>query len=241
MRDIGEFKEFDFEGEENLRSIAAADKFNHWMYSQIQPHCKGKILEIGSGIGNISCFFVDNKHDIDLSDIRDQYRSYLSKRFFSQQCFDIDIVGENFNTIHAKKFGTYDAIFALNVVEHIKDDQMALLNMVKLLKPGGNIVILVPAYQHLYNGFDRALEHFRRYTKSTLLTIFPANVQLVKAWYFNFAGIFGWFLVGTLLRKKVIPESNMRVYNVLTPLFKLVDKVVFNSMGLSVIAVYQKK
>ncbi|PHX91755.1 MAG: methyltransferase type 12 [Flavobacteriales bacterium] len=241
MKDIGEFKEFDLEGEENLRAIAAADQFNHWMYSQIQPYCKGKILEIGSGIGNISRFFVENKQDIDLSDIRNQYRSYLRKKFSSRQCIDIDIVGENFDIVHAEKIGTYDAIFALNVVEHIKDDRMALLNMVKLLKPGGNIVILVPAYQYLYNGFDRALEHFRRYTKYTLMAIFPNNAQLVKTWHFNFAGIFGWFLVGTIFRKKVIPESNMRVYNVLTPLFKLADKVVCNSMGLSVIAVYQKK
>lgn len=235
------FKEFDFEGEENLRAIAEADKFNEWMYHQVQPHCEGRILEIGSGIGNISYFFDRDGKDIDLSDIREQYRSYLRKTFEKRAVLDLDIVTDSFDTKHADKLGTYDAIFALNVVEHIKEDQLAIQNMVKLLKPGGKIVILVPAYQWLYNGFDVALEHYKRYTKRRLLNIFPTQgVRFVKSWYFNFAGIFGWYLVGSVLKKKLIPESNMKLYNVLTPIFKIADKVVMNQMGLSVIAVYQK-
>jgi 2-polyprenyl-3-methyl-5-hydroxy-6-metoxy-1,4-benzoquinol methylase len=235
------FKEFDFEGEENLRAIAEADKFNEWMYQQVVPHCMGKILEIGSGIGNISYFFDRDEMDIDLSDIREQYRSYLKKSFEKRAVLDMDIVADGFIDLHGDKLGTYDAVFALNVVEHIKDDKLAIENMIKLLKPGGKIIILVPAYQWLYNGFDVALEHFKRYTKSRLLGIFPTRgVKLIRSWYFNFAGIFGWFLVGSVMKKKLIPESNMKLYNVLTPIFKIADKVVLNKMGLSVIAVYQK-
>ena len=235
------FKEFDFEGEENLRAIAEADKFNEWMYLQVVPHCEGKILEIGSGIGNISYFFDRDSKDIDLSDIREQYRSYLKKTFEKRAVLDMDIVADGFVEMHGDKLGTYDAVFALNVVEHIKDDKLAIENMIKLLKPGGKIIILVPAYQWLYNGFDVALEHFKRYTKSRLLGIFPTRgVKLIRSWYFNFAGIFGWFLVGSVMKKKLIPESNMKLYNVLTPIFKIADKVVLNKMGLSVIAVYQK-
>jgi 2-polyprenyl-3-methyl-5-hydroxy-6-metoxy-1,4-benzoquinol methylase len=235
------FKEFDFEGEENLRAIAEADKFNEWMYQQVVPHCTGKILEIGSGIGNISYFFDRDEMDIDLSDIREQYRSYLKKSFEKRAVLDMDIVADGFIDLHGDKLGTYDAVFALNVVEHIKDDKLAIENMIKLLKPGGKIIILVPAYQWLYNGFDVALEHFKRYTKSRLLGIFPTRcAKLIRSWYFNFAGIFGWFLVGSVMKKKLIPESNMKLYNVLTPIFKIADKVVLNKMGLSVIAVYQK-
>ena len=235
------FKEFDFEGEENLRAIAEADKFNEWMYQQVVPHCTGKILEIGSGIGNISYFFDRDEMDIDLSDIREQYRSYLKKSFEKRAVLDMDIVADGFIDLHGDKLGTYDAVFALNVVEHIKDDKLAIENMIKLLKPGGKIIILVPAYQWLYNGFDVALEHFKRYTKSRLLGIFPTTgAKLIRSWYFNFAGIFGWFLVGSVMKKKLIPESNMKLYNVLTPIFKIADKVVLNKMGLSVIAVYQK-
>ena len=138
------FKEFDFEGEENLRAIAEADKFNEWMYQQVVPHCTGKILEIGSGIGNISYFFDRDGMDIDLSDIREQYRSYLKKSFEKRAVLDMDIVADGFIDMHGDKLGTYDAVFALNVVEHIKDDKLAIENMIKLLKPGVRLLFWFP-------------------------------------------------------------------------------------------------
>lgn len=43
-----------------LKSISGADKFNRWMYETIKPFCKGRILEIGGGIGNISQYFLND-------------------------------------------------------------------------------------------------------------------------------------------------------------------------------------
>ena len=57
MQDF-QFKEIDKEGWETLLAISKADRFNRWMYDIIQPFIKGNILEIGSGIGNISQYFL---------------------------------------------------------------------------------------------------------------------------------------------------------------------------------------
>ena len=59
-----EFKEIDRSGHVNLDVINKAEKFNHWMYSAIKPYCKGRILEIGSGIGNISTCFLNDGQSI---------------------------------------------------------------------------------------------------------------------------------------------------------------------------------
>ena len=59
-----EIKKIDLEGLVILNVIEKADHFNHWMYKTISPNCNGKILEIGSGIGNISKFFIDDKKEI---------------------------------------------------------------------------------------------------------------------------------------------------------------------------------
>jgi hypothetical protein len=48
-------------------------------------------------------------------------------------------------------------------------------------------------------------------------------------------------LVGTILKRKIIPESNMRLYNKLVPLFKFIDKIIMNKIGLSCIIVYTKE
>lgn len=234
------FKEFDFEGEETLKSMSHAVKLNNWMYSQIKPFINGKVLEIGSGIGNISQVFIKEGNDIDLSDIRDQYINFLNDKFPNNKVLKIDLVHSDFDKVYGHLFGTYDLVFALNVIEHIENDKLAIKNICKLLKTNGIIYVLVPAYQSLYNNFDKSLLHFRRYTKKSLKKIFQSNLKFIKSWYFNFAGIFGWYLVGNILKKEIIPESNMKLYNFLTPIFKIIDIITLRSIGLSVVVVFKK-
>jgi len=238
------FKEIDQEGSETLSVIANADKLNSWFYQTINPFCSGKILEIGSGIGNISQFFIQNKQDIILSDLRANYLEALTKRFpkFDQNNFCLlDLVDQDFDEKYKNKFNSYDTIFAINVVEHILDDDQAIKNCHKLLKRGGHLIILVPAYQSLYNRFDKELEHYRRYNQKSLNDLFEhANFKIIKEQYFNAVGIMGWYISGRLLKNKLIPEGQMKLYNSLVPIFKIIDKIIFNKFGLSVITVGEK-
>lgn len=239
------FKEVDQEGLEILDVISEAPRFNHWMYNTIKPYCKGQILEVGSGIGNISRCFLEDGANITLSDIRENYCSILSENFKSySNCGGVqllDLVAPDFETRYASQLESYDTVYALNVVEHIKDDALAIQNCRKLLKKDGHLVILVPAYQKLYNGFDVELEHYRRYNRQMLNNLISNNgFSLVHHQYFNFMGIFGWWFSGNVLKKKSIPRGQMRLYNTLVPIFKIIDQCVFKQAGLSVISVGKK-
>jgi ubiquinone/menaquinone biosynthesis C-methylase UbiE len=57
-----------------------------------------------------------------------------------------------------------DAVVLLNVLEHIEDDSAAVRQLYRILKPGGIVVIEVPAGPNLYDVYDKLLMHFRRYT-----------------------------------------------------------------------------
>jgi SAM-dependent methyltransferase len=61
-----------------------------------------------------------------------------------------------------------DVIVMLNVLEHIEDDVLALKKAFGLLRPGGALVIEVPAGPGLYDDYDRELRHFRRYSAGEL-------------------------------------------------------------------------
>lgn len=61
-----------------------------------------------------------------------------------------------------------DAVVTLNVLEHIADDAAALGQIHRILKPGGVVVIEVPAGPRLFDAYDQALLHFRRYRLSEL-------------------------------------------------------------------------
>jgi 2-polyprenyl-3-methyl-5-hydroxy-6-metoxy-1,4-benzoquinol methylase len=232
-------------GERTLQTISGANNFNKWMYETIKPYCKGDILEIGSGVGNISKFFLHDQANITLTDLRQNYCDLLVKEFsgFSNlnQVIKINLTNSNFDQEYGHLLTSFDTIFALNVVEHIEDHKLAIDNCYKLLKPGGVVIILVPAYQFLYNQFDKNLEHFRRYTKKSLESLIAgASFKIVHSQYFNLVAIAGWFINGSLLNKETIPEDQMDLFDKLVPFFKLVDKLVINRAGISTICVGRK-
>lgn len=234
------FKELDVEGMSTLEAIANAPRFNEWMYKVTSSRLTGRVLEIGSGIGNISEQYLNDGRKLMLSDIRENYCQYLERKFEQEPtCAGVrllDLVHPNFDIEYIDLLGSFDGVFALNVVEHIADDVLAITNAKKLLRKGGRLVILVPAYQALFNEFDRALEHYRRYTEGSLKTVFEKNdFQIVHSQYFNFAAIGGWWFSGNVLKKKTIPTGQMKLYNALVPIFKIVDKIVLNKVGISVI------
>jgi 2-polyprenyl-3-methyl-5-hydroxy-6-metoxy-1,4-benzoquinol methylase len=233
-------------GLSTLDNLSAADKLNDWMFESIAPYVKGNILEIGSGIGNISSCFVRHNIPLYVSDYSDHYCKVLKQQFvtelFVRDVFQIDLAISDFESKYAPLIGKFDTVFALNVVEHIGNDNRAIANCKKLLAPGGHLIILVPAFQLLYNGFDKELEHFRRYTRRSLKELFLAqNFEIIKSWYFNLAGILGWFVSGTILRKKTLPAGQLSFYNKLVPVFRIADRLTLNKIGLSVITVGKKR
>lgn len=240
------FEEKDIVGEDTLDVISNADRFNRWMYETIKPYCKGKVLEIGSGIGNISDYFMTDSFPIMLTDIRTGYCDKLASLFRDNSSFlgtkVMDLTDEEFDTKFNDQFNTYDTVFALNVVEHIHDDNLAIRNCRKLLKDNGHLVILVPSYKGLYNKFDKELGHYRRYTKSTLSELFSENnFKILHKQYFNLLGIMGWYVSGHIMQNESIPERQMRVYNWLIPFSKMIDQILFNTFGLSTIVVGRKQ
>ena len=232
----------DVYGFSTLENISGADKFNRWMYETIKPFCKGRTLEIGGGIGNISKCFLNDGTELVVTELQNEYCDMIRERFRSNQnlksVITMDIVDPEFDTKYAALMGSFDTVFALNVIEHISDDRQAIANCEKLLKKGGHLIILVPAFQTIFNHFDKALGHYRRYTSKTLLPVFETNnLSIIHHQYFNLIGIAGWWVSGSLLRKKIISEGQMKLYDFFVPVFRIMDKITNKYLGLSVIMV----
>lgn len=80
----------------------------------------------------------------------------------------------------------YDLVAVLDVVEHIEDDIAALAAMRTLLKPGGKILIAVPAHQWMWSAHDIVNHHHRRYSRKTLAAaIERAGLRPDRLGYFN--------------------------------------------------------
>jgi 2-polyprenyl-3-methyl-5-hydroxy-6-metoxy-1,4-benzoquinol methylase len=119
-------------GFSTLDTIASADKFNRWMYDVIAPYCNGDILEIGGGIGNISMqLLLDNK-SLTVTELHEEYCEIIRKRLTGykglRQVVQMDITDKNFDGKYQEFFNRFDSVFALNVIEHIDERDLALQN-----------------------------------------------------------------------------------------------------------------
>lgn len=80
----------------------------------------------------------------------------------------------------------FDNVILIDVLEHIENDALVLRNSHNILKTGGRIIILVPAYRWLFSRRDIMWKHFRRYEMQDLkLKIIDAGFTLIESRYWN--------------------------------------------------------
>ncbi len=102
----------------------------------------------------------------------------------------------------------FDAVIALNVLEHIEDDEAALAVMGKLLKPGGILVLEVPQGPNLYDYYDSYLRHFRRYSKKDLqMKIDASGLQLYELDFLGFVPYLPFWVVKKFNRTRYGPNE----------------------------------
>jgi len=232
-------------GLDTLEVIAKANRFNKWLFSQFKHLLKGKILEIGSGIGNLSQVVIDSGLRLTVSDYNPGYFQYLKERYKNnpqvENVLQIDLIHPQFKEAYADLKGTFDSIFLLNVIEHIEDDITAIENCKYLLMPEGHLILLAPAGQWLYCKLDKELGHYRRYSMKQLSELMIRNeLTIIKKEYFNFLGILGWLVSGKILQHKMLRKTEMSVFDNLVMPAKIIDRLLSKKAGLSVIVAGKK-
>jgi SAM-dependent methyltransferase len=222
-------------GAATLERLAEAPRFNRWMFDRVRPWVGDRVLEIGSGIGNLSQFLVDRPHVV-LTDTAPEYLTRLRERFGHLEGVEVMRLFLPHIDAHVAQ-RRFDTIVCLNVLEHVADDDLSLQAMRSLLDRRGRLILLVPALPGLYGSLDRALGHVRRYTSRELRAKFDrGGLRMRHLEYFNLAGLPGWWLTGRVLRREMIPAASLRWFDMLVPLFRL-ERLLPWRLGQSLIAI----
>jgi SAM-dependent methyltransferase len=120
--------------------------------------------------------------------------------------------------------GKYDTVVCLNVLEHIKEEALALANLRGALAPGGRAVILVPQGPGVYGTLDEVLGHERRYTRESLTAALrSAGFEIDALFDFNRATTPGWWFNGKILRRRHFGRVQLKVMNLSVWLLRRVD------------------
>jgi len=228
----------DLTGAATLERMAAAPRYNRWMFDRLRPWVGRRVLEIGAGIGNMSAFLVDQTRveRVVLTDTEPDYLGRLRERFARRS--QVSVAELRLPAVSpALVAERLDTVVCLNVLEHIEDDRASLRAMHDLLQPGGRLVLLVPSLRALYGTLDEALGHYRRYVPAELSEkLGAAGFRLRHLEYFNLAGVPGWWVAGRVLRRRLIPTGALRWYEALVPLFRL-ERLLPWRIGQSLIAI----
>jgi glycosyltransferase involved in cell wall biosynthesis len=224
-------------GELTLKLLQKASRYNRWVYQMLRPYIGREILEVGSGIGNMTKYFVAHGR-VTASDISPFCLRELTRAFAEYETVRVrplDISRNSYSELEI-----YDTIICLNVLEHIEHDVEALRNMHKLLKSRGRLVLYVPANPRLYCEIDRGVGHYRRYLIDELTgKMKQAGFRVSHTRHHNILGALGWWINGKVLGKKAIGATDVGGFDLLMPLVKVQDRM-DSRFALSILAIGEK-
>ena len=214
-----------------LEYFDRAINFRNYQFDILKKYIKGIVAEVGPGNGSFLKYYLPLAEQIDLYEPSNNFIDNL-KKIKNQKT---SIINNNFT----QKDNAYDTILYLDVLEHIENDENELEIAFKSLKTGGALIINVPAFQHLYSQFDKDIDHFRRYSKNDLKKLTNKfKFSKTKLIYYDSIGYF--LSIGSkLITKNYLNnfEKKIKIWDTLMPISKIIDLIIFNSIGKSLIMI----
>jgi SAM-dependent methyltransferase len=229
-----------YEGKD-LEAVADMPRYHDWIMEHFRPHLRGNAAEFGAGLGTISERILPSVSSLDLVEPSPNLVGQLRRRFADEP--KVHVFAETLETrIEQGEPGTYDAVVMVNVLEHIEDDALALHGLNRLLKPGGRLLVFVPAMPFLYSRLDELVGHHRRYTRPALAgRLAHAGFRVRQARYMDVLGILPWWLVNTLGGSTAFDPRAVRLYDTVgIPVTRLAERLVPPPVGKNVVAVAEK-
>jgi SAM-dependent methyltransferase len=203
----------------------------------VRPFIRGRVCEIGCGIGTVTQFLLNNEAVVGIEPSYDLFTQATS-RF--QPHANVRIVHSELEACPNADVsaGYFDTVMCLNVLEHIADDVGGLQRMSRLCGPKARVVILVPAHMSAFGALDASLGHFRRYSRRSLRQAFAAaGLDVEHSFYMNAVGYFGWLLQSRLLKRTQISVESSRFFNRLVPLLDAAERLIPPWFGQSLVMV----
>ncbi len=217
-----------------LALFKKAKNWKAYWRDQIAAYVRGEVLEVGAGIGANT-------------------ELLAGRGFSSWTCLEPDaaLAGdiELPDGRYRRAVGTiqdlpaherFDSILYIDVLEHIEDDQAELILAADRLKPGGSLIVLSPAHPFLFTEFDRAIGHYRRYTRSSLRALKPPALWERKMIYLDSAGMLASAGNRLLLKSAMPTEQQILAWDrLLVPASRVIDGFFARRVGKTVLGVWQ--
>jgi len=221
--------------------MEGANRYNRWIVSAFRPYVGRELLEVGIGHGGFRALLATPGYVG--ADIDAELVLHARAAVPNVDLVVADVAAPGFgNALGGRRF---DTVLCVNVLEHVRQQEAGLANMMAALNPGGHLLLFVPAFSALYNDLDRLAGHVRRYRKAEVRQLLvDAGAHVVTSEYFNAVGAIGWwanrFLSHETLESGAV-DGQVRFFDRwVLPISRAINPVTRHFFGQSVLAVARK-
>jgi SAM-dependent methyltransferase len=220
-----------YEGSDLLRLGEELKNYNRAIATLVAANISptNDVLDFGAGFGTLTRAVAERVRRPDCVEPDTRQRESLRSQGFV--CYE---------TIEAVPSGTYDAIYSSNVLEHIEDDVAALVQLHRVLRPGGKVILYLPAFQSLYTTVDAAIGHYRRYDATMVRArLEQAGFKVESTFYVDLLGyLVSWLFKRLSNQVGSVNPRTMRIYDgVVFPVSRFIERFLQAPFGKNVFAV----
>jgi SAM-dependent methyltransferase len=224
-----------YTGTDNLEILEEAVNYNRFLIELIRRHApsSGLVMDFGAGIGTFAKKLQGAQYSLLCIEPDLQQLTKIVDAGISARPSTADIEDES-----------VDFIYTFNVLEHIEDDSAAMFELVRVLKPGGKILIYVPAMQILYSSMDRKVGHHRRYTRRSLQALADeCKIPVLACRYSDSMGYFATIVYKMLgSQDGEINMTALVIYDRLVfPISRILDALTWRIFGKNAYILLQKQ
>lgn len=219
-----------------LKYFDKAQNFRNYQQHLIKKYINGTVAEVGPGNGINAKMYKKYCDKLHLFEPTKKLSIHLKKKFESE--VKIKVFNKRFKT--SKSY--YNSIIYLDVIEHIKDHKLEIINAYDSLKKNGHLIINVPAFQFLYSQFDKDVDHIKRFKKNDFEKILKKKkVENLNMFYYDSIG-FCLSLVSRIFTKDYKSNFGLKIkfWNKLIILSKILDIILLYSVGKSLAVIVKK-
>jgi SAM-dependent methyltransferase len=230
-----------YEGSE-LEVFAGARQWKSYVRDRLAPHVKGRVLEVGAGIGAFTEVLAplapSQWHCLEpdaglLAEI-------ATRQADGRVPAAATLINGTLSALPPEE--QFDSILYLDVLEHIREDRAEAAAATARLTAGGHLIVLCPAFQLVYSPFDAAIGHHRRYTRGSLAKVRPDGTELVASFYMDAPGLLLSLANRVLLRDAAPTKAQIGVWDrFVVPAARWIDPLVGRGFGRSVVAIWRRR
>ena len=218
--------------------MASASHYRHWIVDAFAPYLGRHVAEVGAGIGSITRILLERPIER-LVAFEPSANMFPHLARVTEGRANAKAVNRVFGAEQAGQ--DYDSVAYINVLEHVEHEREELVAAHNALRPGGHLLVFVPALAWLYSNFDREVGHFRRYSRDGLVRVVAhSGFEIVEARYFDVAGVLPWYLYFTLLGGGMGKGSVSLYDRLVVPAMRVVEGWVAPPLGKNVLLVARR-